>query len=294
MTEKKDIGQIIKTNYLQPAFLICAGMLLITASAMSITIKRLGLYLSKEPIPLKKPLSQMDSFDLSPYKVVMKHIIENKDVLETLGTEDYIQWELENTNDPQTSSTRCCSLFITYYSLPDIVPHRPEECYVGSGNRQISSDGVVFEIGEGNKKEQINASYLTFTGSEPDQLIGETKFGVLYFFSVNGKFLNGRTDARFNVLMKNLLGKFSYFSKVEWKFYNNKFGRVTFASKEESLEASKKMLAVIVPILEKEHWPQTSPQAAGPGNPGQNNNPGLQPVSLMNNQQNGRLPVENK
>jgi hypothetical protein len=255
MEVKKDITQIIKANYIQPAFLICAGVLLITGSLMSVTIKRLGIYLNKEPIPLKKSLSQLDSFNLAPYKVVHKSRIENKDMLETMGTDEYIQWELEDTTASETSNARFCSLFITYYPLPDVVPHRPEECYLGSGNRLSGSEAVTFEIYDGGKKQQVNASYLLFTGTEPGQFMAEKTFGLLYFFSVNGKFLGGRGDARFNVLMKNLTGKFSYFSKVEWKFYNYKFGRITYANKEESMEASRKMLSVILPILEKEHWP---------------------------------------
>ena len=47
MTTPKDIGQTIRANYLQPAFLICAGVLAITASAMSVTIKLIG-YIPEE------------------------------------------------------------------------------------------------------------------------------------------------------------------------------------------------------------------------------------------------------
>ncbi len=255
MTTPKDIGQTIKVNYLQPAFLICAGVLAITASAMSATIKLMGIYLEKEPIPLKRPLSQMDSFNLGPYKVAAKQKIDNPDVLETLGTEYYIQWILEDTNTPETSNARLCSLFITYYPLPDVVPHRPEECYVGGGFQQISSEGVTLEINNDGKKRQVNASYLMFAGTELGLLESETRFPLLYFFSVNGNYTGGRGDARFKVMTKNLFGKFSYFSKVEWKFYNNKFGRATYPNKQEALAASEKLLAVILPILEKEHWP---------------------------------------
>ncbi|MCJ7729861.1 MAG: RNA binding protein fox-1 homolog [Sedimentisphaerales bacterium] len=76
----------------------------------------------------------------------------------------------------------------------------------------------------------------------------------MYTFSVNGEYAAGREDARL-VLNKNLFGKFSYFSKVEWKFYNSRFGRVTYPNKQEALAASEKLLAVILPVLEREHWP---------------------------------------
>jgi hypothetical protein len=255
MTEAKGIKQVIKDNYLQPAFLICAAVLMITAGSISAAVKFMGIYLSKEPIPLKKSLSELDKSILTPYKVAAKEKIENPDVIETLGTEDYIQWVLEDTSVPETSNVRFCSLFITYYPLPDLVPHRPEECYVGGGFRQISFESVKFEINTGLKSRQVNAISLVFADTKSTTLVGETTMPVFYVFSVNGEYVGGRGDARFKILMKNITGKFSYFSKVEWKFYNNKFGRTTFPNKQDAIEASKKLLAVILPVLEKEHWP---------------------------------------
>jgi hypothetical protein len=52
-----------------------------------------------------------------------------------------------------------------------------------------------------------------------------------------------------------MFGKYSYFSKVEWKFYNIKFGSSTYPDKQEASAASEKLLGVILPILEKDHWP---------------------------------------
>jgi hypothetical protein len=50
----------------------------------------------------------------------------------------------------------------------------------------------------------------------------------------------------------------SEFSKVEWKFFNTGLagqqGSV-YPTKEEAVTASQKLLGVILPILEKEHWP---------------------------------------
>jgi hypothetical protein len=252
-TTPKDIRETIRANYLQPAFLICAGVLGITVIAMSVAVKLSGIYLKKEPLPLKKPLTKLDSSNLTPYKVVSKKDIENLDVLETLGTEDYIQWNLEDTSAPEASNTRFCSLFITYYQLPDIVPHRPEECYIGGGFQQKISETVTLEI-NGDEQRQIDARYLVFTGTERNPLAGETTFSVFYVFRVNGEYAGGRDRTR-RILNKNLFGKFSYFSKVEWKFCNNSLGRTTYPNKQEALAASKKLLAVILPVLEKEHWP---------------------------------------
>ena len=229
----KDIFKMIKANYLQPAFLICTAVLALTAGAMSAVIKISGAYLKKEPLPLKNPLSAMDKFSLAPYKVVDKQRIENPDVIDTLQTEDYIQWILEDTSVSQTDKTRYCSLFVTYYSTPDVVPHRPEERYVG---------------------KQIGARYIVFARTNQDLLTGDTTFPVLYIFSVNGEYSGGRDQTR-RILNKNLFGKFSYFSKVEWKFYGSNFGRVIFPDKQEAVEASEKLLKVILPILEQQCWP---------------------------------------
>jgi hypothetical protein len=258
MTEPKSLREIIKANYLQPAFLICAAVLALTAGAMSAVIKISGAYLKKEPLPLKKPLSALDKFPLAPYTVAAKQTIDNPDVLETLGTEDYIQWVLEDTSVPQTDKTRYCSLFVTYYSAPDVVPHRPEECYIGGGFQQVSSDEVTLKIKslspQANGERQIGARYLVFARTSPDLLTGDTTFSVLYIFSVNGEYSGGRDQTR-RILNKNLFGKFSYFSKVEWKFYGNNFGRMIYPDKQEAVAASEKLMKVILPVLEQQCWP---------------------------------------
>jgi hypothetical protein len=72
----------------------------------------------------------------------------------------------------------------------------------------------------------------------------------LYFFKVNGQYAGSREEARI-ALNKNLFGKYSYFCKVELVFNVSSVA----PSKEEAVAASEKLLAVILPILEQEHWP---------------------------------------
>ena len=65
-------------KYFQPAFLICVTILVVAGAGMSITIKSLGLYLKKEPLPLKKSLDLLDEYGLSHYIIEPhnKHKIE--------------------------------------------------------------------------------------------------------------------------------------------------------------------------------------------------------------------------
>jgi len=242
-------------HYMQPAFLICAAILAMAGGGMSVAIKSFGIYLKKDPWPLKKSLDLLDEKGLAPYKVVSKGKIESEDVVESLGTKDYIQWVLEDLDASANSAVRYCSLFITYYELPDKVPHVPEECYLGSGFQRLASDSVTLGLGT----QEIPVRYLVFTITDSDYWQKSTKFPVLYLFRVNKDYVNSREGVRL-VLNENIRGKHSYFCKVEWKFFNTGFGVAgrrgsVYPAKEEAATASQKLLGVILPILEKEHWP---------------------------------------
>jgi len=241
---------------MQPAFLICAIVLAAAGSSMSLAIKRFGVYLKKEPLPLKKSLSLLDENTLTPYKVISKDKIDNEEIIKSLGTEQYIQWNLEDIEAAEQSPVRKCQLLITYYELPDVVPHVPEECYTGSGYQKLSSDSVTFSFKKEDLVTEIPGRYVVFASSDSGyrQLKASLQFSVLYFFSVNNDYLNSRETARL-ALNKNIRSKHSYFSKVEWKFFNVKFGVQIYPTREEAIAASEKLLKVLLPVLEKEHWP---------------------------------------
>jgi hypothetical protein len=243
--------------YLQPAFLICTLVLVTAAAGMSMAIKSFGVYLKKEPLPIKKPLDLIDEKPLGSYAATRKDKITDTEMLEALGTENYLQWTIEDTDEPGDSSVRMCSLFITYYELPDRVPHVPEECYTGTGYQKLASEAVTIELAEGTADDgtplSVPARYLVFTGMGSDHW-RTVKFPILYLFNVNGIYANSREEARV-ALNRNIFGKHSYFSKVEWKFYGLKFGQLIYPMKDEAVRASGKLLSVLLPILEQEHWP---------------------------------------
>ncbi|MBN1392062.1 MAG: hypothetical protein JW947_04585 [Sedimentisphaerales bacterium] len=204
---------------------------------------------------MKKSLDFLDEDGLSSYKVISKEKISSEDVIISLGTRNYIQWVLEDLDAPANSAVRYCSLFITYYELPDKVPHVPEECYMGSGFQRLASDSVTLEL----ETTKISARYLVFISTASGYWQKSVKFPVLYFFRVNKDYVNSREDTRL-VLNKNLRSKYSYFSKVELKFFNTGFvkgkrGESVYPGKEEAVTASQKLLNVILPVLEQEHWP---------------------------------------
>ena len=236
--------------YAQPAFLICAIVLAAGGAGMSITMKRLGIILEKEPLPLRKSLELLDEVSLTPYRVVPPKLkIENKEVLKALGTSDYIQWVLEDSEEAAGSPVKRCLLFITYYRLADRVPHVPEECWTGGGYQRLPSEGVKLDIND--FEAHIPAKYLVFGPKKTSHWQDRQRIPNLYFFKVNGQYAGSREQARI-VLNKNLFGESSYFCKVELVF--NRSSAVP--GKDAVLRASEKLLAVILPILERDHWPK--------------------------------------
>lgn len=258
------MNKIIKP-YIQLPFLICLGVLTLAAGFKEAAIEWSGAKLKKLPIPLRKSLDDLDESKLAPYRVGPKSRIDNPDVLESLGTEDYIQWNLEDTGANALSPTRYCSLFITYYTGdPDRVPHVPEECFTGTGNQLLSSQAVtqVLDIDStqiaglrtNNGKVELGARYLVFSRKNTNVWMSDRKYGVMYFFKANGKFASSRTGVR-AIMSKNLFGTYSYFSKVEWKFYGIGSGGMIYGNKADVLSASEKLISVLLPLLETEHWP---------------------------------------
>lgn len=231
--------------YLQPAFLICVVVLAIAGG----TSRKLRV-VKKEFLPLKKSFDALNEEKLAPYKVVQKMQIENEDILKELGTQDYIQWVLEDTGAAAGSAVRRLMLFVTYYGRPDRVPHVPEECYTGGGFQILAKDAVTFRINSAGFERKIEGEYRVFGGVRADFWRGLDKFPVLYFFNVSGRYAGSRNKARF-ALNKNLLRKYTYFSKIELVFNQAQ----TAPSKQEAIEASEKVLGAILPILEKDHWP---------------------------------------
>ncbi|MHC4622895.1 MAG: hypothetical protein ACYS4W_03225 [Planctomycetota bacterium] len=239
------------SSYLQPAFLICVLVLALAGVAMD------RLHVEKVPLPLKKSFDLLDEKSLIPYRVISKKKIDYEEVVRELGTTDYIQWTLEDPDAAADSAVRKCMLFITYYELPDYVPHVPEECYIGAGHRVLASDGVEFGIGSALTRpvgEKIKGKYVVFSQTDSQKWQGETKFAILYLFNVNREYTDSREDARW-ILNKHSFSKYVYFSKVEWKFYNTKYGQTIYPSREEAVAASEKLLAVVLPVLEKDFWP---------------------------------------
>lgn len=82
----------------------------------------------------------------------------------------------------------------------------------------------------------------------------DSKYAVVYFFKANGEYTGNRTITR-AVMSKNIFGKYSYLSKVELKFFGYVHGSIIYPNKEEMIPASEKFLSALLPVMERDHWP---------------------------------------
>jgi hypothetical protein len=238
---------------------------------MDVALSRLKVELRKLPLSLQKPLEDMSEAKLAEggLRVSNKGRIANEDVVEQLGTRDYIQWTLEDSRAKPGSCVRYCSLFVTYYTGdPDFVPHVPEECYFGGGYQQLNAREITIEAqveaeqplaregaGAFVRTIHIPARCVTFGRDRADIWQGAGQFPVLYFFKVNGKYAGNREQTR-AIMGKDLFSKYSYYSKVEWQFFDlDATGAMVAPSQEQAIAASSRLLGVVVALLEQDHWP---------------------------------------
>jgi len=241
-----------RNAFLQPAFVICTAVLALAGVGMSALTRMLGVHAKKEPLPLKKPFDAIDEQKLAPYKVLARHTIQNEKIVESLGTADYVQWVLEDTREPVAGPVRRLLLFITYYDVPDRVPHVPEECYTGGGYDCLTRAQVVFTIDSIGQGRRIPGRFLLFHpplgGHDPQA--GE--FPVIYLFRINEQYAGGRDDTRL-ALNRALFRKQSYFCKIELAFNQ----AAEAPTKDEAVAASERLLTALLPLLEREHWPDS-------------------------------------
>jgi hypothetical protein len=240
-------------HYAQPVFLLCVALLALVAGSMSWVKYYFSLWLEKEPIELRKSLDDIDESKLAPFIVKDKIKIQSNDIVDSLGTEDYIEWVLVDSQAEQNSPVGSLLLFITYYGKADSVPHVPEECYTGGGYRKVSSEPIRFELTGGNPESpgrSIPGRYVVFKKANSEIWSSRETFPVLYLFNVNRAYTNTRTEARF-ILGRSLRSKHSYFSKIEMVF--NRTDKPP--DEQAAIDVCNKLLSVLLPVLERSHWP---------------------------------------
>jgi len=229
---------------LEPRFILCVVLLAACGAGLQLTKKKLGMWFHKQALPLKQPLTNLNKEALAPYRLLKSHTID-AEVLDSLGTKQYIQWFLEDPELPRNDPRRVMVLFVTYYTgIRDPVPHVPEVCYLGGGFQRQGARRDVVKIPELGVDVPVRAT----TFLRPI-MGGEQQTTVVYTFNCNGKFTPDRAKVR--TWMSNPFERYGYYSKVEITCARGDAG----ASPAQVIEAAKKLLRKVLPLLVRDHWP---------------------------------------
>ena len=163
----------------------------------------------KKPVPLTHPLSDFTKTALGEYKFLHSNQMEAA-IEDALGTSDYIDWLFEDTSIKDTRHPlRNPRLFVTYYTGGrDLVPHTPDQCYLGAGYEPIKTENLNVDIRSINQEIPIRA--ITFQKSA---IFSKETPTVLYTFHCNGVFVCTRNDVRLRI--SSPMEDHAYFCKIE-------------------------------------------------------------------------------
>lgn len=251
MTEQPK--QLAKRLFKDRAFVICTFVLILSLGFIQGGARLFGVHLIKKDLPLQASLDDLDAGKLSPYVVLEKFTIESEEMLNTLGTRDYIQWRLENPLVNPNDPTRRVMLFITYYTGdPGKVPHVPELCYTGSGSQVEDSQKGMIAV-KNNEGDDVEIPVRLLTVASPQRMGGSYYSTVVYFFGTNGGFENSRNGVR--IRTNNPFNKYAYFSKVEMTFQGGQ--KISYAT---ALTAAEDLAGKVLPVLLEDHWPNWPPK----------------------------------
>jgi Protein of unknown function (DUF3485) len=230
-------------------FTVSLIILAVTAVGLGPVTRYLNVVLRKEAVPLRKQLGTLDKSRLGPYKFVRAYTIESA-VVDTLGTDKYINWLLEDTRRTGRDPLRYVSLFVTYYTgQPDPVPHTPDVCYAASGYEPDEKVNLTVDVPTLGKDSRLPIRLLMFVKTG---VFNSERMPLIYTFHCNGKFVATREGVR--TTGRNPLDKHAYYSKVEVKF-GWKGAQPRYPDKKQAIEASTEFLSHVLPLLVDEHWP---------------------------------------
>jgi hypothetical protein len=229
-------------------FLTCVFLLGGTAAGLGPVTRYMKIALTKEAIEMRAPLGTFDKSRLGPYQFRRGVALEEA-ILNSLGTEMYIDWLLEDSEvTDRRSPLRYVQLFVTYYTgQPDPVPHTPDVCYKAGGYTSTAVDNFVLSIP--HVEADVPIRVITF---EKSSIQDRDRLTVIYLFHCNGQFAAKRNKVRW--LVSRPSDRYAYFSKVEIVF-GGPNSQPRYATREQSVTAAKRLFSHVLPVLLENHWP---------------------------------------
>ena len=226
-----------RTQLLQTTILLVSGMMVVSVAGLESVNAFTNTCLFKLPVKERKVLFQISN-RLGDWKLTSEDPPLSNEILEALGTRNYVSrvYTNEKEKDPTSTIVRFHSAY--YTGKVDTVPHVPERCYVAGGatrvddgrttlsvsNREFytkhEEPGTTFSYSELAKgfvripnPKQIPVSFLIFKPESTRNGENANNRCVIYFFAANGKFLASPDDVRLSGADPS--DKYRYYCKIE-------------------------------------------------------------------------------
>lgn len=229
----------------QPQFVTGAVLLILMVLGMRATASAAGAWLEKRPVPIRKPLRQMDRNKITGFRFVEDRGFGQAKFVET---NEYLEWRLVPTE--RFTNTQVAYLGVYFYTGRGKglqIPHTPEVCYRQSGN-QVTDMGTL-EIPTPGLAPEINSVTGTYVRMSHPTEVANKDICVAYVFCVNGEFFASRAKARIHVGMP--WNRAIYLAKIDCTV------RVPAPHRlDAALGACKLMLSQAIPELVHEHFPR--------------------------------------
>jgi hypothetical protein len=234
-------------------FVVAVVLLAAGGQVLEAGKKRGWFIVIKKPLPIRKPLADMDQAAVAPWKVVEQGRLP-ADAEEEVGTREYLNWVV---SEPGAGVRRPAIQFTAFYytGVQDQVPHVGEECLFQAGMTQAGPKEVLRwqmpKLGE-----TIEIGKVVF--DDPRQL--GVRLLNYYTICVNGEFRGDRTPVR--IRMANPLDTHLYYCKVDVSI------QVTANADVNALDAmARDMLDRGLAELVRSHWPRRGEERGGPKAP---------------------------
>jgi hypothetical protein len=207
--------------------------------------------LRKAAVPLRKPLAEFDKTALAGYEFQAAPSMDPA-IANGLGATDYANLQFIDTSvSGPRDPARLVHCFISYSTgRPNLVPHIPDNCYLGAGYEIVGTANLSMEItGPAAEPQEVPVRAISFVKSDVFQRATPT---VVYTFHCNGTFLNRRTQVR--AQLGNPFDKGAYFCKIEVSF-GGPNSAPRHCTRDRTIEAAEKFLSQMLPVLLRDHLP---------------------------------------
>lgn len=216
-----DIARPASGSKLLPRVIVTGALMLF--GVWGISYSRNFFTLEKPPAPLNKPLEDLAK-KFGPYEQVGTDRQLDAEVIESLGTKDYLLRQYRDTSKKPEELGAFISLNLNFYASGSATPHVPDICWAGNGLVRVSDE--MFEVDNVPHKNhtispKLRMRQLAFRPQvarnsllpDVDENTDNNLINVAYCFQLNNQYVS--TSAEVTKDFWNPKATFAYHAKIE-------------------------------------------------------------------------------